>query len=60
MRTMTIDYVKSKAKETNSFVESAIQAYNAKYGDDKKLVRNGTRRPRKKEKQRALDRFSLK
>lgn len=61
MRTLTINYVKSKAKETSSFVERAILAYNAKYpNDDKKLVRKGTRRLRKKGKQKALDGFSLK
>ncbi|MFY0521067.1 hypothetical protein ACOMCU_25065 [Lysinibacillus sp. UGB7] len=61
MRTMTIQGVMKLAQETQTFADIAVRAYNDKFNDpSKRLNKNGTRRPRIKEEQEALDGFYLK
>lgn len=61
MRTMTIQSVMKLAQETQAFADIAVRAYNAKFNDKGiRLNKNGTRRPRNKEEQKALDVFTLK
>ena len=61
MRTMTIQSVMKLAQETQAFADIAVRAYNDKFNEQgKRLNKNGTRRPRIKEEQEALDGFFFK
>lgn len=58
MRILKIDEIKKFTKQTQPIVDRAVAEYNKNCKD--KLIRNGTRRERNEEEQKALDSFTLK
>lgn len=61
MRILTFEKIQEVTEKSNSIVNEVVNLYNSKPQNSKRLaIKGGTRRPRCKDEEKALSRFTLK